>query len=774
MPFRNLQARGAFGDDTIYLSQEFLAQNLDNPRQVADVIFEEMGHYLDSRLSREDSPGDEGAIFASLVQNQHLGIAELHSLKQEDDHATLNVERQVISVELADWDPSSIPFPETREAWEWPFSAESIWNLPLGNNAVYEPANLKTGKATKADVELLYQVSENDPLTRLYAPGSWTNRCSGTNSPTGNPADEIYIRFPEDEIVGDANPPHTPNNTTSILQPDGETIRSVSPLARCEAGGPVYGWYYGEENIYGMGITGSHGGSKLSGLGGSIRLGELTNNDPIRHALKINVFANKYLHYDQSDPTPGYRWPASRADGYAAGRYGGSNEDFEMGSLLAIPQNVTPESLGIESLPALKLFYALQDYGAYVVDDTAWDVTAFNLQKGVKDEFEQTYGYQFGTNDANSQWFQEYYALVESLHLVTNNSSSTIGGGGSRVAPLAPPFASDPNHAGESDNSTDSIRVENDSVVGNVVAAINAGGPFLTQNGIDFAADDFFLNGDNYEDNGFSNGLQSVFDGTIYETERYAATLNYEIPVDSSGRYTVELYFTELYWSDSGKRIFDIVVEGETVFDDLDILAETGGDINQPFIFKVPSTVSPDTFGASDAIDISFDASTDNGKVSGIVIRSADNTPSQTTSPVRVEAETMNLNSYDVQTNSSASGGELISLYGDAGLETGTASFSFQGVSGNYDVVIGYYDENDGEAQINVQQNDTILDSWKLNQQLGSNVADSQTFTTKTIATNLSVNTGDVFTLTGIETEYEHARIDYLELIPLFDEKSAN
>ncbi|NBD18353.1 MAG: hypothetical protein GVY04_20135 [Cyanobacteria bacterium] len=101
LPFRNLQARGAFGDDTIYLSQEFLEQNLDNPQQVADIIFEEIGHYLDSKLSQKDAPGDEGAIFASLVQNQHLGTAELHSLKQEDDHATLNVEGQVISVEQA-------------------------------------------------------------------------------------------------------------------------------------------------------------------------------------------------------------------------------------------------------------------------------------------------------------------------------------------------------------------------------------------------------------------------------------------------------------------------------------------------------------------------------------------------------------------------------------------------------------------------------------------------------------------------------------------------
>lgn len=350
-----------------------------------------------------------------------------------------------ISKPSEDWHPSETPFPTTREAWKWPFSSKSIWNMPLGSNAVYEPANLETGVQTSADVELFYQVSENDPLTRLYAPGSWTNRASGTASPTGNPADEVYIRFPEDEIVADANPPHTPNNVTAILQPDGETVVSVAPLARTEPGGPIYGWYFGEENIYGTGITGAHGGSGLSGLGGSIRLGELTDSEPIRHALKINVWADKYLHYNKADRTPGYRWPASRADSYAASKYGGTNTNFEMGSLLAIPKDVTPENLGIESLPALKLFYALQNYGAYVVDDTAWDVTAFNLQEGVKKEFEQTYGYQFETSNQNSEWFQEYHALVESLHLVTNNSANSIGGGGSKRTPLAPSFTSKTN-----------------------------------------------------------------------------------------------------------------------------------------------------------------------------------------------------------------------------------------------------------------------------------------------------------------------------------------
>jgi len=316
--------------------------------------------------------------------------------------------------------------------WRRPFNQDSIWNIPIGSKAIYKPAKLKTGSYTSSDVELLYKVTKEDPVTRLYAPGSWKNRCSGTKSPTGNPADEIYIRFPKNKIVPDANPPHTPNNVTSILQPNGKTIVAVAPLARCKSGGPVYGWYFGKENLLGKGITGGHGGSQLSGIGGTIRVGELTSNEPISHVLKINVWGNKYLKYNKQDKSPGYRWPARVADSYAEKRYKGTEPQFQMGSLLAIPKNVTPQSINIKSKPALKLFYALQNYGAYVVDDTAWNITAINLQEGVMSEFKQKYGYKFQTNDRNSPWFKEYYALVESLHIITNSTPKSIGGGGSR------------------------------------------------------------------------------------------------------------------------------------------------------------------------------------------------------------------------------------------------------------------------------------------------------------------------------------------------------
>ncbi|WP_027249134.1 M23 family metallopeptidase [Planktothrix agardhii] len=83
-------ANGAFAGatDTIYLSRELLTENGANPVAVADVLLEEIGHSVDSRLNVTDSPGDEGAIFGAVVQGKTLEPQELLKLKAKDDSGT--------------------------------------------------------------------------------------------------------------------------------------------------------------------------------------------------------------------------------------------------------------------------------------------------------------------------------------------------------------------------------------------------------------------------------------------------------------------------------------------------------------------------------------------------------------------------------------------------------------------------------------------------------------------------------------------------------------
>ena len=181
---------------------------------------------------------------------------------------------------------------------------------------------------------------------------------------------------------------------------------------------------------------------------------------------------------------------------------------------------------------------------------------------------------------------------------------------------------------------------EDDVTGGTVVAAINAGGPALTPgaiNGIDFEADatnSYFTGGQTFTDGtggGGENGEQPAFDNSIYETERYGADFSYAIPVDP-GSYDVELHFAEMYQAGdggplgdgAGQRVFDVLVEGNLVLDDYDILSETGGEINQALVETIAG-VDPTTDADDANINIQFvlDPGVDNSKVSGIVVRTA-------------------------------------------------------------------------------------------------------------------------------------------------------
>jgi hypothetical protein len=308
--------------------------------------------------------------------------------------------------------------------------------MPIGSEANYTPADIQKAPYYFADEEYFYKTKSTDPLRKVYAPGSWTKRCSGTA-----PSYSRDLHVPDDLIVKDATavPYSTPNNAATFLMPDGETLVQLEPLARCVSGGPLYGYHYTKDlNISGPGIGGSHFGSGLSAIGGSIRRGELTNSDPIRHALKVMIWGEKYLHYANSSSTPGYRWPATSADAGAPNQYHGANPKLVMGALLAIPPKQTAASLGLETPAAKKLFRALQDYGAYVVDDSGWDAHYFALEEGVRGEFRNTYGYKFGGNQG--AFYEEVMKLFQALQIVDNNSSNSIGGGGKPRAPLAPPF----------------------------------------------------------------------------------------------------------------------------------------------------------------------------------------------------------------------------------------------------------------------------------------------------------------------------------------------
>lgn len=315
-----------------------------------------------------------------------------------------------------------------RDPIKQPFKSSSIWNLPIGANAQYVAAGIGTSEGGKqiimtSDANILL-LDANQPKRDLYFnnggwDGSQNQRCN---------RDELQswkVPVPDNYVV----PISTENNPAAVLVDNNGTIRQFQPLSRCQAGGPVYGLVeYQQDNINtGDGLkAGAHGGSGMSSIGGTVRLGELVPGKTIiPHALELNVNADVWV----SPSSGGWRWPANKADSCAPGCYGGSNSAVRMGALLAIHPSVNCDSFGLNTEPAKIVCRTLQNYGGYLVDSTAWEAYAIITESGPQgemiNEFKSRWGFDFDARDSNhGPWQNDMRKLMSSLQVINNWSSS--------------------------------------------------------------------------------------------------------------------------------------------------------------------------------------------------------------------------------------------------------------------------------------------------------------------------------------------------------------
>jgi hypothetical protein len=296
----------------------------------------------------------------------------------------------------------------------------------------------------------------NAPLTDIETCNdAWGSNWDTDNFRCNDHGDTLMtVPLPGDYVVNRNNwDGRKPNAGLAVLLADGETIKQTQPFARCVANGPGYSRHATPDvNLYGEGIRGAHGGSGLSAIGGAIRVGEFQAG-VIRHVLKMNLNGQEAI----SGTGGGYRWPAVKADtNYespeSGNYYGGSVPELKMGALLAIrPDDFDALVASFESsgqVPATIIATALRDYGAYIVDTTAWDSTAIITEWGpdgrVKDEVQNLYGISMSTSSDNA-WRRNLRRIIAALHVVNGNSDGNTGGGPdsdttNRRAPMAPPF----------------------------------------------------------------------------------------------------------------------------------------------------------------------------------------------------------------------------------------------------------------------------------------------------------------------------------------------
>ena len=340
------------------------------------------------------------------------------------------------------------PMPKSRDALHWPFASTSIWNMPIGQQALYvhahlpvRPGNDPWAPMPQIDAERII-LKPTAPLTSVYhSEAGWSgeDRCHSSRQLLAR------VPIPDDYVI----PNGLTNSAAVFLGVDQRTLFQTQPLARCVAKGPATALLmFAPVDLYGEGRSGSHGGSRLSALGGSLRVGELRPGTVVRHALKINLYGRQALS-PCSRPSDCYRWPALSADNNAVITYGVDNPRsapvVKMGALLAIPAAVNLGDLALETVPAKMLAWTLQNYGAYVVDDTSGPAFAIAAEDGpngsLSEQFKRDWGFDFEQRVRDrTPWVRDMQRLVESLYVVSNNGPNSIGGGGMPRQPLAPPL----------------------------------------------------------------------------------------------------------------------------------------------------------------------------------------------------------------------------------------------------------------------------------------------------------------------------------------------
>ena len=225
------------------------------------------------------------------------------------------------------------------------------------------------------------------------------------------------------------------------------TVRESYQWERCGSGTPAAGRWSASNNYslatsdgMAQNVRGRHLGSQMPGLGGLIRRGELTTaaGQYPHHTLAVDLPA-AVLFYDPNDPdgTPGYRWPAIVADGCARNTdscYDGIYPDLEMGALVTV--RGTAADLGLETEAGKKIFRALKNYSAYVVDSggaNTWGIAAerdsTTLENVAEDDLQMAYSITLnGTNQASINFREDMVRIYRALRVVKNATESTPKG----------------------------------------------------------------------------------------------------------------------------------------------------------------------------------------------------------------------------------------------------------------------------------------------------------------------------------------------------------
>jgi O-glycosyl hydrolase len=170
------------------------------------------------------------------------------------------------------------------------------------------------------------------------------------------------------------------------------------------------------------------------------------------------------------------------------------------------------------------------------------------------------------------------------------------------------------NSAGSATSSNATLTVNAAPAAGTQVLAIDCGAGAAVGT---FSADKMFSGGQTYGvGNAISTaGVVSPAPAAAYQTERYGPMTYTLTGLTANASYTVRLHFAEVYWTATGKRLFNVAINGTNVLSNFDIFAAAGG-ANQAVVQQFTATAN-----ASGAITVAFtNGSADQAKISALEV----------------------------------------------------------------------------------------------------------------------------------------------------------
>lgn len=284
----------------------------------------------------------------------------------------------------------------SRSVFRHPFSSTSFWNTALGSAAVFEsPSAAKTSSLLSGGCYInceqwsipVVNATTSDPTASVSTSPTWT----------------WNYRVPSNAQVAIGTDGHS-----VITQPDAATAYENWTMKQVSATAWKSGFQV-KTDLKGDGGTNGVRAAGVSALGGLIRAHEIQELR-IPHALAIAIPRSKLKL--------GPVWPAKRQDGNASSTYSGP---IPMGTLFGIPGNVNVAALPL-SPEGRALAEALQNFGAYVVDAAGGTVL---------------YAEPAAAGAAFNRMRNDFAAIRQYLRVVSNNSATAVGGGGTPRVPQA-------------------------------------------------------------------------------------------------------------------------------------------------------------------------------------------------------------------------------------------------------------------------------------------------------------------------------------------------